>query len=168
MHACLLWVYDHASLLLILLWFILDKGHGYMLQRCLNKDRFSSCLRHTFGYTLFTCFISSRMMFELLTDSLFVAICHSNWLYSRKYRTAWYHPASSRFYLTFFILCQFQGKLTGTLPDSDARATCVKPANSACCVLGVRCWFYVNTWLTSCRRLLSKRSQLFVGSTLTR
>jgi hypothetical protein len=37
------------------------------------------------------------------------------------------------------IPSQFQGKLTGTLPDSDARVTCVKPANSACCVLGVRC-----------------------------
>jgi hypothetical protein len=79
------------------------------------------------------------MMFELLTDSLYVAICHSNWLYSRKYGTVWYPPASSRFYLTVFILCQFQGKLTGTLPDSDARATCVKPTNSACYVLGVRC-----------------------------
>jgi hypothetical protein len=77
-------------------------GHGYVLQRCLNKDRFSSCLRHTLGYALFTCFISSRMMFELLTDSLFVAICRSNWLYSRKYRIAWYHSASSRFYLTVF------------------------------------------------------------------
>jgi hypothetical protein len=79
------------------------------------------------------------MMFKLLTDSLFVAICCSNWLYSRKYGTVWYHPASSRFYLTVFILCQFQGKLTGTLPDFDARAMCVKPANSACCVLGVWC-----------------------------
>jgi hypothetical protein len=83
-------------------------------------------------------------MFELLTDSLFVAICRSNWLYSRKYKIVWYHPACSRFYLTAFILCQFQGKMTGTLPDSNARATCVKPANPACYVLGVRCWFYVN------------------------
>jgi hypothetical protein len=114
-------------------------SHGYVLQCCLNKDRFLSCLRHTFGYALFTCFIGSRMTFGLLADSLFVAICRSNWLYSCKYGTVWYHPASSRFYLTFFILCQFQGKLTGTLLDSDARATCVKPANSACCVLGVRC-----------------------------
>jgi hypothetical protein len=38
-----------------------------------------------------------------------------NWLWGRKYGTVWYHPASSRFYLTVFILCQFQGKLTGTL-----------------------------------------------------
>jgi hypothetical protein len=112
-------------------------GHGYVLQRCLNEDRFSSHLRHTFGYVLFTCFISSRMVYELLT--LVVAICLSDWLYSRKYGTIWYHPTSSRFYLTFFVLCQFQGKLTGTFPDSDARVTCVKPANSACCVLGVRC-----------------------------
>jgi hypothetical protein len=103
-------------------------------------------LTHTFGSVLFTRFINSRMMFRLLTDSLFVAIRRSNWLYSRKHRTAWYHPASSRFYLTVFILCQFQGKLTGTLLDSDARATCVKPANPACCVLGVRCWFYVNIY----------------------
>jgi hypothetical protein len=79
------------------------------------------------------------MMFELLTDSFFVAICRSNWLYSHKYGTVWYHRASSRFYLTVFILSQFQEKLTGTLPDSDALATCVKPANSACHVLGVRC-----------------------------
>jgi hypothetical protein len=114
-------------------------GHGNVLQCCLSKDRFLSCLHHTFGYALFTCFISSRMMFELLTDSLFVAICRSNWLYSRKYGTVWYHRASSRFYLTIFILCQFQGKLTGTLPDSDARATCVKPANPARSVLSVRC-----------------------------
>jgi hypothetical protein len=84
------------------------------------------------------------MMFKSLTYSLFVAICRSNWLYSRKYRTVGYHPASSRFYLTVFILCQFLGKLTGMLPDFDARAMCVKPANLACCVLGVRCWFYVN------------------------
>jgi hypothetical protein len=79
------------------------------------------------------------MMYELLTDSLFVAICRSNWIYSRKYGTVWYHLASSRFYLTVLIRCQFHVKLTGTLPDSDARATCVKPANLACCVLGVRC-----------------------------
>jgi hypothetical protein len=65
-------------------------------------------------------------MFRLLTNSLFVAICHSKWLHNRKYGTVWYHPASSRFYLTIFILCQFPGKLTGTLPNSDARATCVK------------------------------------------
>jgi hypothetical protein len=76
------------------------------------------------------------MIFKLLTDSLFVDICRSNWLYSRKYGTVRYHPASSRFYLAV---------MTGTLPDFDARATCVKPANPACCVLGVRCWFYVNT-----------------------
>jgi hypothetical protein len=49
-------------------------------------------------------------MFKLLTDSLFVAICRFNWLYSRKYGTVWYHPTSFRFYLTVFILCQYQGK----------------------------------------------------------
>jgi hypothetical protein len=79
------------------------------------------------------------MMFNLLIDSLFVAICRFNWLYSRKYGTVWYHSASSRFYLIVFILRLFQGKLIGTLPDFNARATCVKPANPACCVLGVRC-----------------------------
>jgi hypothetical protein len=84
-------------------------------------------------------------MFKLLTDSLFVAICRSNWLCSRKYGTVWYYPASSSFYLTFFHPLSVSGKIAGTLPDFDAWATCVKPANSACCVLGVRCWFYVNT-----------------------
>jgi hypothetical protein len=73
-------------------------------------------------------FINCRMMLKLLTDSLFVAICRSNWLHSRKHGTDWYHPVSSTFYLTILFLCQFQGKLTGTLSDSDSRATCVKPA----------------------------------------
>jgi hypothetical protein len=140
MYACLLQIHDHASLLFNLSCFILDNW-SWLRAVTLSKLRpiFSSCLRHPFGSTLFTCFINSRMMLNLLTDSLFVAICHSNWLYSRKYGTVWYYPTSSRFYLIDFILCQFQGKLTGTLPDFDARATCVKPANSACCVLGVRC-----------------------------
>jgi hypothetical protein len=62
-------------------------------------------------------------MSKLLTDSLFVAICRFNLLYSRKYGIVGYYPASSMFYLTAFILCQFQGKLTGTLPDFDAQAT---------------------------------------------
>jgi hypothetical protein len=70
MHACLLQIHDYASLLFIYYDLSSIIGHGYMLQCCLNKDRFSSRLRHKFVYTLFTCFISSRMMFELLTDSL--------------------------------------------------------------------------------------------------
>jgi hypothetical protein len=69
-------------------------------------------------YSVYMLLSNCRMMFKLLTDSLFIAICRSNWLHSRKYGTFWYHPASSRFYLTIFMLCQFQGKLTGTLPDS--------------------------------------------------
>src|ERR671922_135577 len=101
----------------------------------------TSCVRQRLIY-MFTYF---RMMSKLLTDSLFIAICYSCWLYSRKCGTVWYHPASSMFYLTIFFLCQFREQLTGTLPDSDARATCVKPADLACCVIGVRCRFYVNT-----------------------
>jgi hypothetical protein len=49
-----------------------------------------------------------RMMFGVLADSLFVAICHFNWLYSRKYGTVWYYPASSRFYLTFSSFVSFR------------------------------------------------------------
>jgi hypothetical protein len=71
MYACLLQIHDYASLFI---YFIMIHpliiGHGYVLQRCLNKDRFSSCLCHTFGYAPFTRFISSRMVYELLTDSL--------------------------------------------------------------------------------------------------
>jgi hypothetical protein len=71
MRACLLQIYDHAfAFIYFIMIYPLIIGHGYVLQRCLNKHRFSSCLRHTFGYTLFTCFISSRMVYELLTDSL--------------------------------------------------------------------------------------------------
>jgi hypothetical protein len=104
---------------------------------------------HIRQYSVYMLFINCRMRFKLLTDSLFIAICRSNWLHSRKYGIVWYHPASSRFYLTIFILCQFQWKLTGTLPDSNARATCVKLANPACCVLDVRCWFYINKNISS-------------------
>jgi hypothetical protein len=31
-------------------------GHVYVLQYCLNKDQFSSCLHHTFDYALFYMF----------------------------------------------------------------------------------------------------------------
>jgi hypothetical protein len=70
MHACLLQIHDYALLLLFYYDLPLIIGHGDMTQCCLNKDRFSSCLRYTFGYVLFICFISSRMVYELLTDSL--------------------------------------------------------------------------------------------------
>jgi hypothetical protein len=106
----------------------------------LSKQR--SIFRHAYvihSAVFYYMFIISRMIFKLPADSLFVAICRLDWLHGRKYGTVWYHPASSMFYLIFFILCQFQGKLTGTLPNSNARVTCVKLANPACCVLGVRC-----------------------------
>jgi hypothetical protein len=77
------------------------------------------------------------MLFKLLTDRLLIAICRSNWLHSRKYGTVLYHRASSRFYLTIFILCQFLGKIDWHASGFDARATCVKLANPACCVLGM-------------------------------
>jgi hypothetical protein len=135
-------------LLLILLWFILlIIGHAYVLQRCLNKDRWPIFIMLTSYIRLYPVYMFYQLpnCVRIADRYVIVAICHSNWLYSHKYRTVWYHPVSSRFYLTVFILCQFQGKLTCTLPDSDAWATCVKPGDSACYVLGVRCWFYVNT-----------------------
>jgi hypothetical protein len=139
MHACLLRIHNHASLLFYLSCFILDnRSRSYAVM--LSKQRpifLHAYIIHlaVFYYML----IVSRMIFELLADSLFVAICHLDWLHGRKYGTVSYHPASSMFYLIFFILCQFQGKLTGTLPDSIAWVTCVKLANPVCCVLGVGC-----------------------------
>jgi hypothetical protein len=84
-------------------------------------------------------------MFKLLTDSLFIAISRSNWLHSRKYGTVWYHPASSRFLSVYFQPLLVSGKIDWHASGFNAQATCVKPADSACCVLSVRCWFYVNT-----------------------
>jgi hypothetical protein len=49
---------------------------------------------------------------EWCSDYRQIACCSYmsfDWLCIRKYGTVWYHPASSRFYLTIFILCQFQG-----------------------------------------------------------
>jgi hypothetical protein len=45
-------------------------------------------------------------------------MCHLTWLYSRKYGTVWYHPASSKLWdLTTLSFVNFQGKLTGTSCD---------------------------------------------------
>jgi hypothetical protein len=41
-------------------------------------------------------------------------MCHPSWLFSRKYGTVWYHPASSKlWYLTALSFVNFQEKLTG-------------------------------------------------------
>jgi hypothetical protein len=53
-------------------------------------------------------------------------MCHPVWLFSRKYGTVWYHPASSKlWYLTALSFVNFQEKLTGTSSLLFAR---VKPA----------------------------------------
>jgi hypothetical protein len=42
-------------------------------------------------------------------------MCHLTWLYSRKYGTVWYDPASSKLWnLITLSFVNFQGKLTGT------------------------------------------------------
>jgi hypothetical protein len=42
-------------------------------------------------------------------------MCYPIWLFSRKYGTVWYHPASSKlWYLTALPFVDFQEKLTGT------------------------------------------------------
>jgi hypothetical protein len=130
--SCFAFIYFYHDLSLMI-------DHYHVMQCCLSKDRFFIMLTSYIRLCSVTCFISSRMAFNLLTDRLFIAICRSNWLYSRKHGTVWYHPASSRFYLTIFILFQFPGKIDWHASGFDARATCVKSANSACCVLGVRC-----------------------------
>jgi hypothetical protein len=80
-----------------------------------------------------------------LANSFYIAMCHLVWLLSRKYRTVWYHPASSKlWYLTSLSFVNFQEKLTGTSSLLFARA---KPACSACCVFGARCTFCVNSGL---------------------
>jgi hypothetical protein len=84
-------------------------------------------------------------MFKLLTDSLFVAICHSNWLCSRKYVIVWYHPTSSRFYLIFSSFVSFRENRLARFWISTPGPR-VWSQLSACCVLGVRCWFYVNSF----------------------
>jgi hypothetical protein len=56
--------------------------------------------------------------FQIAGRYLSIAICHLIWLYSRKYGTVWYHPASSKLWnLTTLSFVNFQGKLTGTSCD---------------------------------------------------
>jgi hypothetical protein len=65
------------------------------------------------------------MVFKSLADSLFVAICHLDWLHGRKYGTVWYHPASSMFYLIFFTSLSVSGKIdwyaSGFTPGSRVK-----------------------------------------------
>jgi hypothetical protein len=90
---------------------IMGIGHDLVrVHLCSNKDRLLSCLRHPFSSVTFP-FISSRMTFSLLTG-LSIAMCHPVWLYSRKYGTVWYHPASSKlWYLTALSFVNFQEKI---------------------------------------------------------
>jgi hypothetical protein len=111
MHACLLKIHDHASLLFTYHVLSLIIGHGCMLYLCLYKDRsfimFTSSIRQCFIHMLYC----SRMTFKLLADSLIVAVCHLDWLHGRKYGTVWYHPESSMFYLIFFHPLSVSGKI---------------------------------------------------------
>jgi hypothetical protein len=69
-------------------------------------------------------------------------MCHFAWLFSRKYGTVWYHPASSKlWYLTVLSFVNFQEKLTGT---SFALCAC-EASSPACCVIGAERTFCVNT-----------------------
>jgi hypothetical protein len=68
-------------------------------------------------------------------------MCHLAWLFSRKYGTVWYYPASSKFwYLTVLSFVNFQEKLTGT---SFALCAC-EASSPACCVIGAERTFCVN------------------------
>jgi hypothetical protein len=70
-------------------------------------------------------------------------MCHLIWLFSRKYGTVWYHPASSKlWYLTALSFVNFQEKI-------DWHVICSlrvwSQLCSACCVIGVECTFRVNS-----------------------
>jgi hypothetical protein len=111
MCAYLVRIYDHASLFIYLLCFILDNWSWSYAVMSLNKDRsfimLTSSIRQCFIHMLYC----SRMVFKMLADSLLVAICHLDWLHGRKYGTVWYHPASSMFYLILFHPLSVSGKI---------------------------------------------------------
>jgi hypothetical protein len=70
MHACLLHVYARAFTSFIYLMLIItgidhDLVHVHL---CPNKDRSPSCLRHPFGYVIFS-FLKLPNGFSLLEDS---------------------------------------------------------------------------------------------------
>jgi hypothetical protein len=110
-------------------------GHDYVMQCCLNKNQFfimfTSYIRQ---YSVYMLFINCRIRFKLLTDSLFIAICRSNWLYSRKYElsgTTRQVPVLSNYFHPLSV----SGKIDWHASGFDARATCMKLANPACFVL---------------------------------
>jgi hypothetical protein len=87
MHACLLRIHDHASLLFYLSCIILDNrscSYVVMLSKQRPIFRQAYVIHSTVFYYML---IVSRMMFELPADSLFVVICRLDWLYGRKYGT---------------------------------------------------------------------------------
>jgi hypothetical protein len=66
--------------------------------------------------------------------------------FSRKYRTVWYHLATSKvWYLTAFPFLNFRKNWLARF----GICSFVKLVCSACCVLGVRCEFCVNNTLAS-------------------
>jgi hypothetical protein len=74
------------------------------------------------------------MIFNLLTDSFFVAICLSIWRFGRKYGTVWYHPASSNFLSNYFSSFVSFRKIDSHASDLPR---VLSQHRSACCVLGV-------------------------------
>jgi hypothetical protein len=111
----------------------------------LFKDRhivmLMSCVRQCFFYML-TCFTYCRMLLYLSTDDSFIAMCLAIWLHSRRYGTVWLQPACSSFYLNIFCpFVSFEANWLARFRKRTLRATCVKPANPACCVIGVRVRF---------------------------
>jgi hypothetical protein len=81
---------------------------------CYNVIKQRPIFHHAYvihSATFYSCALLSRMVFKLLADSLFVAICHSDWLHGRKYGTVRYHPASSMFLSNLFHPLSVSGKI---------------------------------------------------------
>jgi hypothetical protein len=140
MHACLLHIYNHAFTLFVLIVIYPKKLVMAMREQCyLNRDRSFVVLTSRIRLYPVSCFKA----LEWYLNCWQIACCSYMsfyWLSSRKYGTVWYHPASSMFYLTIFILWQFQENWLARFGSG----TCFK-RGSACCVLGARCRFCINT-----------------------
>jgi hypothetical protein len=120
-------------------------GHNIVFMHFLTKQRPIVVMLTSFIRQYWFFFYEIPNVFSSLANSFSIAMCHLMWPFSRKYGTVWYHPASSKpWYLTALSFVNFQEKLTGTSSSLFAR---VKPACSACCVLGARCIFASTIWI---------------------
>jgi hypothetical protein len=109
-------------------------------QRCLDRDRSFVTFTSSIRLCSVLCFKAPEW-FSICWQIASHSYMSLYMAFSRKYGTVWYHPASSKlWHLTALPFVNFRKNWLARFGISS----CVKPACSACCVLGAGCGFCIN------------------------